>query len=108
MLCEASAKEVPELEEPVCFELEAKTDKMKKLWNEVQDPLNRSVLVVICLYVSLSVCLFESPLVSATVCMLQFVSLFVCFLDAVTLPPLLCCTLILMSDPTRIGTNALK
>ena len=52
MLCEASAKEVPELEEPVCFELEAKTDKMKKLWNEVQDPLNRSVLVVICLYVS--------------------------------------------------------
>lgn len=36
MLCEASAREVPELEEPVCFELEAKTDKMKKLWNEVR------------------------------------------------------------------------
>ena len=35
MLCEASGKEVPELEEPICFELEAKTDKMKKLWNEV-------------------------------------------------------------------------
>jgi hypothetical protein len=37
MLCDASAKEFPELEEPVCFELEAKTDKMKKLWNEVFD-----------------------------------------------------------------------
>ena len=34
-LCEESAREQPHLEEPINFELEAKTDKMQKLWNEV-------------------------------------------------------------------------
>ena len=53
MLCEASAKEVPELEEPVCFELEAKTDKMKKLWNEV----SFCNFFNICLFCLVPVCL---------------------------------------------------
>ena len=39
MLCEASAEMVPLIEEPSCFELEAKTDKMVRLWNEVGELL---------------------------------------------------------------------
>ena len=52
MLCEASAKEVPELEEPVCFELEAKTDKMKKLWNEVRGYIFVQLSVRLCISIS--------------------------------------------------------
>ena len=73
MLCEASAKEVPELEEPVCFELEAKTDKMKKLWNEVQGYIFLQLSVRLCISISncLSVCLsvysFFVPFISILV-----------------------------------------